>query len=741
MDKSLSLRVVFSALDKLTGPLKGMSDASKRLAGDMRGTSAEIRNLQGLQVAITKFRELKTGVEATREEMAAAATKARELGRAIATAENPTKAMEREFRKAREASAKLEQKFRDQNSALNKTRDELKKAGVSTSDLANQQRELGAKVEAANKKLATQKDRLAQIGKAGRSGEKLKSAGSSISGAGVSSSLAVSTPIAAVAGSSFKTAMDFNEMASAFDVTFGKYAASARKWAEQTGDQLHRSTAEMMQMAMSYQDILGKQMDPGKAVELSKTLTVLTQDLASFKNLSNQSAREKIFSGLIGESEPLRAVGVLLSDQLVKAKALQMGFKPIGKGDFSEGDKVLARTALIREQLTKANGDVVRTQGSTANQLKAAGGSWDEAQLAIGMFLLALTPLITHLTTLIESFNKLDPHLQSLITWGALAAAAVGPLLIAFGSLVSIFGGLTTIAAGLGIGVLPLVGIIAAVAVGVGGAAYLIYQNWDWLMKKLQPLFDAIKGVWNDLVDAFKSTGLGDFFTGLANVVTGALGGTFLAVIDTVIGVATGAFEFLGGTIKFVIGLLTGDFGKAWEGLKQMFKGGVDALVSILMGVGTVFASIGTSIINGLIGGIRSGWDQLLKDWQGLVGMLPSSFKLWLGIKSPSRVFMAMGGHLTEGLAQGIDRGRSGPLRAVGRMAGAVAGAGAMSLAGPSFATTGSGAAGRAGGVTIGSINITQQPGEDGEALADRVIRRIKAEQLRARRSSFADDF
>lgn len=740
MSKDLSLRVVFSALDKLTGPLKGMTDASKRLTGEMRGTSAEIRKLQGLQASITKFRELKTGVEATREEMAAAATKARELGRAIATAENPTKAMEREFRKAREASAKLEQKFRDQNATLNKTRDELKKAGISTTDLANQQRALGDKVDAANRKLATQKDRLAQIGKAAKNGERLKSAGSSIGGAGLSTSLAVTTPIAAVAGSSFNTAMDFNEMASAFDVTFGKYAGSARKWAEQTGDQLHRSTAEMMQMAMSYQDILGKQMDPGKAVELSKTLTVLTQDLASFKNLSNQSAKEKIFSGLIGESEPLRSVGVLLSDQLVKAKALAMGFKSIGKGDFSEGDKVLARAALIREQLTNANGDVVRTQGSTANQLKAAGGSWDEAQLAIGMFLLALTPLITYLTTLIESFNKLDPHLQSLITWGVLAAAAVGPLLIAFGSLVSLFGGLTTIAAGLGIGVLPLVGIIAAVAVGVGGAAYLIYQNWDWLMKKLQPLFDAIKGVWNDLVDAFESTGLGDFFKGLADVVTGALGGTFLAVIDAVIGVATGAFEFLGGTIKFVIGLLTGDFGKAWEGLKQMFKGGVDALVAILMGVGETFASIGTSIVNGLIGGIRAGWDQMLKDWQGLVGMLPTSFKAMLNINSPSRVFMALGSGVTQGLGLGIERGGKHPLAKMRSVAAGVVGAGAMTLAGPSFGAS-SGAGARGGGLTIGSINITQQPGEDANALADRVIRRIRAEQARARRSRYQDDF
>lgn len=739
MSKDLSLRVIFSALDKLTGPLKAMSNASKRLTGDMRGTTSEIRKLQGLQSAVTKFRELKSGVEATRTEMTAAAAKAKELGRAIGTAENPTKAMEREFKKARKAAEELQRKFQEQNAELNKTRDSLRKAGISTTDLAAQQRDLAGKVEAANKQLASQKSRLADIGKAHKNAEKLKGAGSSISGAGLTTSLAVSTPIAAVAGSSFKTAMDFNEMASAFDVTFGKYAASARQWAEQTGDQLHRSTAEMMAMAMSYQDILGKQMDPGKAVQLSKTLTVLTQDLASFKNLSNESAKEKIFSGLIGESEPLRAVGVLLSEQLVKAKALQMGFKPIGKGDFSEGDKVLARAQLIQEQLTNANGDVVRTQGSTANQIKAASGAWDEMQLSVGKFLLALTPLITNLTVLIEAFNTLSPDLQYVITWGAVAAAALGPVLVAIGTMVTLFGGLTGVAATLGIGIAPLLGTIAAVAVGVGGAAYLIYQNWDWLMKKMQPLFDAIKGVWNELVNAFQNTWIGDALRGLANVVASALGGTFLAVIETVVGVVTGAFDVIGGAIKVVVGLLTGDFGKAWEGLEQMFKGGLNALVAILEGVGKTFASIGISIVNGLINGITGAWDGLVKRWYGLVDMLPTSFKSLLNINSPSRVFMALGGGVTEGLAMGLDRGGKRPLASMRAVAAGVVGAGAMSLAAPSLASTGSVARG-GGGVTIGSINITQQPAEDANALVERIMRRIRQEEARARRSGYQDD-
>src|SRR3546814_9628834 len=54
-------------------------------------------------------------------------------------------------------------------------------------------------------------------------------------------------------------ASDAAEMESAFDVSFGNSAASVRKWAEETGNALGRSTQEMMSMSASFQDILKKQ--------------------------------------------------------------------------------------------------------------------------------------------------------------------------------------------------------------------------------------------------------------------------------------------------------------------------------------------------------------------------------------------------------------------------------------------------------------------------------------------------
>lgn len=118
-----------------------------------------------------------------------------------------------------------------------------------------------------------------------------------------------------------------------------------------------------------------------------------------------------------------------------------------------------------------------------------------------------------------------------------------------------------------------------------------------------------------------------------------------------------------------------------------------------------------------------------------------AAFKAYFGIKSPSRLFMAMGGHMTAGLGIGIERGGRHPLRAMGRLAAGVAGAGALA-AGPAMASPRASAAAqpRASAAPI-TINVYQREGEDGEALAQRIAAIIERNNRRPRGGGFADDF
>lgn len=202
---------------------------------------------------------------------------------------------------------------------------------------------------------------------------------------------------------SVQAAIDAQEMESAFDVVFGNMAADVRSWAEETGNALGRSTQEIQRAALSFQELFGKALDPAQSAELSKQFAVLTQDLASFKNLSNEVAQQKLFSGLVGEAEPLRAVGVFLSENALQARAAAMGLGDFSK-ELTDQEKIVVRAAEIQAQLAQASGDVERTSGSTANQIKTMNAAVEELQVAIGSKLLPLfTPLVSKTAEIITA--------------------------------------------------------------------------------------------------------------------------------------------------------------------------------------------------------------------------------------------------------------------------------------------------------------------------------------------------
>lgn len=224
---------------------------------------------------------------------------------------------------------------------------------------------------------------------------------------GALAAIGATTALAGFSRASVQAAIDAQEMESAFDVVFGNMASDVRSWAEETGNALGRSTQEIQRAALAFQELFGRALDPAQSAELSKQFAVLTQDLASFKNLSNEVAQQKLFSGLVGEAEPLRAVGVFLSENALQARAAAMGLGDFSK-ELTDQEKIVVRAAEIQAQLAQASGDVARTSGSTANQIKTYNAAVEELQVAIGQKLLpTLTPLISAAAETVTSFAQL----------------------------------------------------------------------------------------------------------------------------------------------------------------------------------------------------------------------------------------------------------------------------------------------------------------------------------------------
>jgi hypothetical protein len=119
------------------------------------------------------------------------------------------------------------------------------------------------------------------------------------------------------------------------------------------------------------------------AADLGVELARLGDDASSFYNSNFDEALQKIRSGLVGEAEPLRAYGVLLSETAVQAEALRLGLAKTAKG-ITESAKVQARASLIRKGLSTAQGDRERTKDSPANRQREIAGRTTNALTDVG---------------------------------------------------------------------------------------------------------------------------------------------------------------------------------------------------------------------------------------------------------------------------------------------------------------------------------------------------------------------
>ena len=146
-------------------------------------------------------------------------------------------------------------------------------------------------------------------------------------------------------------------------------------------------------------------------------------------------------------------------------------------------------------------------------------------------------------------------------------------------------------------------------------------------------------------------------FTWIGNTVSG----TFHTIISTVSDVLGGVFDALGGLIDFIVGVFTGDWEQAWNGIKAFFVGIWDAIWGVIKGVinaiidglnflwGGLYGAL-AAIING-VGGIVEGIGDLVgADWGWEIPSNPPLIpKLAQGtVVPPNKEFMAILGDNTK---------------------------------------------------------------------------------------------
>ena len=148
---------------------------------------------------------------------------------------------------------------------------------------------------------------------------------------------------------------------------------------------------------------------------------------------------------------------------------------------------------------------------------------------------------------------------------------------------------------------------------------------WDNLMEFFGAFAEMVLAIWNEylapwiknMVDVF-----GPVITTVVKYIMDSFSTAFAVVAD----IFNAMIEIFKGICKFITGVFTGDWGKAWEGIQDIFKGVWDGIVALLKGAVNWIIDIVNTLIRAVTSGLNFVIDKLntlsfdIPDWVPEVG-------------------------------------------------------------------------------------------------------------------------
>ena len=205
-----------------------------------------------------------------------------------------------------------------------------------------------------------------------------------------------------------QAASDLQEVQNVVDVTFG--SAGAKKieaWAKSAGEQFGLTETQ----AKRFTSTLGAMMKSSgmagdEIIEMSTDLAGLAADMASFYNLDFDTAFQKIRSGISGETEPLKQLGINMSVANLNAFALQKGLSKTFD-QMTQGEQTMLRYQYLMQATADAQGDFARTMDGFANAKRLFETNLETLKTNLGSFLLdVVNPVINGINTLFSALTQ-----------------------------------------------------------------------------------------------------------------------------------------------------------------------------------------------------------------------------------------------------------------------------------------------------------------------------------------------
>ena len=410
-------------------------------------------------------------------------------------------------------------------------------------------------------------------------------------------------------------ASEVEEMQNKFDVVFQGMTDEVEAWAQSYSDAIGRNKNDIKTYLADQQNLLvGFGMTRQEGAELSKQMTTLALDLASFANLDETAAVNNMTKAVMGESEAAKALGAVLNDD-TRARAMQaMGLS----GTYEKLDqltKMQVNYNAILAQSPDAIGDCERSLGSYKSTVVQFQSKLKEIKTLVGQFFMPTFQKVISfgakgLTVLRDGVQKLNDFASKI---GG-AEKIIGVLGVTIGATLAIVNfqkisnGLKLIGKGLSnvnLKVFAIAAVVLMLALIVQD--FIAFMNGD--NSVIGALFEkagidadearaTIQKAWSTIKDFLLS--IWGTLQGAAQAIFGALSDWWAENGEAVKETLLGIWKAIVGAAKQIFGALSGwwkengaqvmeTFSKLWEGIKQLCETLWNALVSAAQ---TIFGAL-----------------------------------------------------------------------------------------------------------------------------------------------------
>lgn len=474
--------------------------------------------------------------------------------------------------------------------------------------------------------------------------------------------------IAEVLGSALSEFNSYVENVNLFRVSMGELADTATMAAQKMQNVLGvDASAAMRNMGIIQNLVTSFGLANDQAYVLSENLTQLGYDMSSFFNISTEDAFTKLQAAISGELEPIRRLGVDISEARLQQELYSRGIDA-SVSSLNQADKAMLRYVAIMEQTSNAQGDMARTLTSPANQIRVLQQQITLLARSIGSIMLpVLNALLPPILAVVQLLREAASAVAAFFGVQISFADSTGSISTDMGNISSGIEDVGDSAAGASKEMRELIGGFdelnrlpdqsssggAGGGVGTGGGSILggldlpSYDMYGGLteqvntlankiksaLKKIQtalkPFTPLLKGIAAALLAAFAVSGVVKFIDAIKNAATagGVLGTLINAVREGVLGFDV-AFENGAGLLKAfsqgfagfqaaiptwmkvvtVVGTAVGAFVTAYDALYKFQQGSLSTTETITNLV-VAFALFGTiaGVVAGPVGVLVTG--------------------------------------------------------------------------------------------------------------------------------------